>query len=325
MMNKKQCNGFSLVELMVAMVVGLIIVTGAFSLHSVTRKTQQINEAQMDMVADARFALEMIAYDLRHAGMWGATNQDGIIACRATDLSCTGADIPTAVTNDCVTPASWTYNLSTSVFATNGANPYSGTCIPATENYVALTDVLEVKYADSNLPPAGLVAGQAYIRSNFTNGKVFVGATQPVLLSKDPVFTTNNHILHAFAYYISGHTDDLSDNIPSLRRATLINGPEIQNQTLLSGVVNLQVQFGEDLINDDQLADSYVDPNNVTDWNKVYSAKVWLVMRSDKQQPGIDTAKTFTIAGTPVTYGGVGGFRHFMVTSVVNLRNLKQL
>lgn len=326
MMNKKHCYGFSLVELLVAMVVGLIIVTGAFSLHSVTRKTQKINEAQMDMVADARFAIEMIAYDLRHAGMWGSTNQDGLINCRSTDASCTGADIPTAPTNDCVA-AGWAYNLTRSVFASNGVNPYSATCIPAAQGYVAGTDILEVRYADSNpLPlPPGLIPGQAYVRSNFINGKVFVGATQPVLFAQDAAVTTNNHTLHAFAYYISNHTDATGDGIPSLRRATLVNGPEIQNQTILSGVVNLRVQFGEDLVGNDQIVDSYLDVNNVTNWNEVYAAKVWLVMRSDMPQPGIDTSKTFNIAGTPVTYGGVGGFRHFMVTSVVNLRNLKQL
>ena len=85
MKNRKQSRGFSLVELMVAMVVGLIIVSGAFSLHSGTRKTQAVNEMQMDMVADARFAIEMISYDLRHAGIYGGTNKDGLIECRSTD------------------------------------------------------------------------------------------------------------------------------------------------------------------------------------------------------------------------------------------------
>jgi len=88
LMKLKQSRGFSLVELLVAMVVGLIIVSGAFSLHSGSRKIQIKSEEQMDMVADARFAIEMIAYDLRHAGMWGGTNKDGLITCRSTDTTC---------------------------------------------------------------------------------------------------------------------------------------------------------------------------------------------------------------------------------------------
>ncbi len=317
------------------MVVGLIIISGVFALHSTTRKTQQANEAQMDMVADARFAIEMIAYDLRHAGMWGGTNKDGLIECKSTDTACaatvTGDTPPTTVAGDCATGTApvWAYDLTLPVFATDGTvgNPYAGSCIPAAESYLAGTDVLEMRYADANLPQA-LNAGQLYVRSNFINGRVFVGATAPQLNANDTSLTTNNHTLNAFAYYISSFTDgtvDDNDGIPSLRRVALVNGPALQNQLLVSGVSDLQVQFGEDL-NNDLVVDLYVNPNDVTDWTQVYAAKIWLVMRSNRQFRGVNTAKAFRIAGAPeVTLGGQDGFRFFMVSSVVNLRNLKQL
>ena len=105
----------------------------------------------------------------------------------------------------------------------------------------------------------------------------------------------------------------------------LVNAPALQNQTLISGVTDLQVQFGED-VDGDQVVDRYVNPNNVSDWSAVYAAKIWLVMRSDQPQRGVDTAKSFRIAGAPaVILGGPDDFRYFMVSSVVNLRNLKQL
>jgi hypothetical protein len=64
----------------------------------------------------------------------------------------------------------------------------------------------------------------------------------------------------------------------------------------------------------------------VTDWSTVFSAKIWLVMRSDKPQPGVNTKKSFEIAEqAAASLGGVGGFRYFMVSSVINLRNLKQI
>ncbi|MDT8281977.1 MAG: PilW family protein [Gammaproteobacteria bacterium] len=328
----KRSKGFSLVELMVAMAVGVLIVGGAFSLHSATRKTQMTNEAQMDMVADARFALEMISYDLRHAGMWGGTNKDGLIDCKSTDAACVstaGGDTPPgAAANDCATGTSpvWAFNLSTPVFASNAANPYSASCIPdATEKYLAGTDVLEIRYADSNvIPAAKLKAGQTYLRSNFINGRLFIGSKEPVLESYDPDPLTLDHQLHVYAYYISDYTDAVGDGIPSLRRAALANGPAIQNQTLVSGVTDLQVQFGED-VDGNATVDRYVDPDKVTNWKQVYSAKVWLLLRTDKRQMGVDTTKTFTIAGVAATYGGPNEHRYFMVTSVIDLRNLRQL
>jgi len=329
LMKLKQSRGFSLVELMVAMVVGLIIVSGAFSLHSGSRKIQIKSEEQMDMVADARFAIEMIAYDLRHAGMWGGTNKDGLIACKSTDAACTstatGDTPPTGITGDCA--VGWYYDLAQPVFATNDSNPHALSCIPASEGYVANTDVLEVRYADSNIPVA-LLANQVYVRSNFLNGRIFVGATPPELDAYESSALTENHELHAYAYYISNYTDASGDNIPSLRRVALVNSPSLQTQILVSGVADLQVQFGVDA-DGDQIIDRYDHPDVVTadnNWSNVYAAKIWLLMRTDKRQLGIDTTKSFEIAGAPaVTYGGQDDYRYFMVTSVVDMRNLKQI
>ncbi len=332
MMNKrKQSYGFSLVELMVAMVVGLIVITGAFSLHTGSRKTQKVNEMQMDMVADARFAIEMISYDLRHSGMWGGTNKANLIDCKSTNgtpcvQTATNDVPPTAMVNDC--QVGWYYDLSQPVFATNDLNPYPTTCIPTTEAYKKDTDVIEIRYADSNTAPK-LLPNQAYIRSNFVNGRIFIGPPQPLLDSYDDSDVTQNHELHAYVYYVSDFTDDPKDGIPSLRRLSLINAPSLQTQTLISGVDDLQIMFGVDL-DKDQKVDRYDHPNNITtdgNWDNVYAAKIWLMMRSDKKQKGINTAKDFSMAGTlpAKTYGGQDDYRYFMVTSVVNLRNLVKL
>jgi len=337
MIKSKQSYGFSLVELLVAMVVGLVIVGGVFSLHSTTRKTQLSSEVQMDMVADARFAIELISYDLRHVGMWGGTNKDGLIECKSTDTPCTGTSVPVTAAGDCV--VGQYFNLTLPIFATDGAagNPYSGSCIPAIEKYVANTDVLEIRYADSNFrdPITGLdkalSSARSYVRSNFVSGRVFTGATAPVLSSHENSPETHNYVLHSYTYYVSDYTDSENDDIPSLRRVALVNGPEMQNQTLISGVADLQVQFGIDAngikdVNGNVTVDRYVNPDAVTDWTAVYAAKIWLLMRSDERQSGINTAKSFSIAGAAATtYGGQDDYRYFLVTSVVNLRNLRQL
>ncbi len=324
--------GFSLIELLVAMVVGLVIISGAFSLHATTRKTQVVNEMQMDMVADARFAIEMISYDLRHAGMWGGTNKSGLIGCKSSDTACSassaGEGLPVAKTGDCDT--GWYYDLRTPVFGTDDSddNPYSGSCIPVSEGQVATSDILEIRYADSNATlEADLLDNHIYVRSNAVNGRLFVGDTQPVIDAYDSAPQTQNHALQAYVYYISNYTDAAGDGIPSLRRVALINGPALQNQTLVSGVSDLQVQFGVD-VNNDELIDRYVDPDDVAaaDWANVYAAKIWLVMRSDREQTGgVNTVKTFSIAGQDKTPGADDDYRYFLVTSVVNLRNMKPI
>ncbi len=325
--NIKAGKGFSLVELMVAMVVGLIIMSGVFAMNAATRDAQKTSVAQMDMVADARFAIQLISYDLRHAGMWGGTNVGALISCRAGDAcsaSISGEAIPSDVTvgNDCG-GGDWYINLSQPVFASDNTNPYSGSCIPNAEGYVDGTDVLDIHYADSNEPGA-LLDDTVYVRANILNGRLFISATEPTLDLYGSSAFTGNHELYAYSYYISDFTDSPGDGIPSLRRAALIKGPSVQNQLLVSGVAAMQVQFGED-VDGDQVADRYVNPDDVTNWNEVYAAKIWLVMQTDEELENIDTTKTFNIAGVDTKFGGVDKPRFFMVTSVISLRNLKQL
>jgi len=330
MKNNKYAYGFTLVEIMVAMVIGVIVLGGALSMQSGTRNTQQMNEARMDMVADARFAISMISHDLRHAGMWGGTSQDSLVECKSTDATCTlvPASVlpPVVAVNDCASAGNplWAYDIVRPVFAIDGSsgNPYGDTCIVDSEGYVTDTDILEIKYADSN-PAAALLTEQAYVRSNFNGGQIFIGDTQPVIPNRDDADDTINHVLHAYAYYVSDHTDVTDDDIPSLRRVSLVRGPELQNQVLISGVVDFQVQFGEDTT-DNGVVNRYVAANLVSDWNELYSVKVWLLMRSDKKPTtsGIVPAKTFDIATVEVTKDD--GFQYFMVTSIVNLRNVRQ-
>ena len=57
-------TGFSLVEMMLAMLIGMIIMGGILSIYSNTRDTQRSSSDQLQLVADARFAIDTIAYDL---------------------------------------------------------------------------------------------------------------------------------------------------------------------------------------------------------------------------------------------------------------------
>ena len=82
--------------------------------------------------------------------------------------------------------------------------------------------------------------------------------------------------------------------------------------------------FGEDTNNDAKI-DRYIDASKVAKWAKVYAAKVWVVMRTDeKQDSAIDTSVSFDVDGVTTSYGGTGGNRYFMVSSLVNVRNIKR-
>ncbi|MDH5484260.1 MAG: prepilin-type N-terminal cleavage/methylation domain-containing protein, partial [Gammaproteobacteria bacterium] len=73
----KQQKGFTLVELMVSIVIGLFLLAGVLTVFTNSRQSQRVVDEDVRMMDDARFALETIAYDLRHAGGYGHHNHEG--------------------------------------------------------------------------------------------------------------------------------------------------------------------------------------------------------------------------------------------------------
>jgi type IV pilus assembly protein PilW len=324
-LNAYYSAGFSLIELMLAMLIGIIILGGVMSLYLTTRDTQRSSEDQLALLGDARFAIETISFDLRHTGIWGETNEWKMIAChKDSELVC--ADAMPAATADCAT--SEYINFMAPLSGSDGVNPFGSTC--ATKSYKAGTDVLGVRYADSaRIPTASLAANVAYVRSNIMNGQVFFGSTVPtaMLYKWNDDSTTHNHVLVSRAYYVSTYTNTSGDGLPSLHRVSLAAGPVMNDELILPGVENFQIEFGIDTTGDMQV-NTYVNASNVPNWSdgSVQAVKIWVLVRSRRvDRDNISSAQTFTIASdTPVTYPN-DGYRRMLVSSVVKLRNMSRV
>lgn len=65
---KRAGAGFSVVEVMIALVVGLVVVAGASQMYLGSKQGWRLNEAQSRMQEDGRFALEYLARNIRLAG-----------------------------------------------------------------------------------------------------------------------------------------------------------------------------------------------------------------------------------------------------------------
>jgi type IV pilus assembly protein PilW len=65
--HQKQC-GLSVVELLVAVVIGMLLLTGVLQVFLASKQTYSSNEAASRLQENGRFALEFIAQSARHAG-----------------------------------------------------------------------------------------------------------------------------------------------------------------------------------------------------------------------------------------------------------------
>lgn len=71
-------SGFTLVELMVAMLLGLIVIAGVVSVFLATQQSYRTNQALGDVQDSSRIAFEMMARDIRDAGLTGCDNSGRI-------------------------------------------------------------------------------------------------------------------------------------------------------------------------------------------------------------------------------------------------------
>jgi type IV pilus assembly protein PilW len=66
--------GFTLIELMIAMLLGLIVIGGVVSVFLANQRTYRTNQALGDVQDGSRIAFEMMARDIRDAGLTGCGN-----------------------------------------------------------------------------------------------------------------------------------------------------------------------------------------------------------------------------------------------------------
>ncbi|MBW2568666.1 MAG: prepilin-type N-terminal cleavage/methylation domain-containing protein, partial [Deltaproteobacteria bacterium] len=67
-LSKNRESGFTLVELLISMTIGLIILTALSSTFLMQRKIYDVQEQMVEMVQTARAAMDMMTREIRMAG-----------------------------------------------------------------------------------------------------------------------------------------------------------------------------------------------------------------------------------------------------------------
>jgi len=138
--NRQQ--GFSLIELMVAMTIGFVLIGGAFYVYSNTRNAYNTNAIYAGMQENARFAISFMEPDVNLAGFWGQHRIPAAVQNSALDRS----DKIDNVVNDC--DDNWVIQVDRYVEGTNNVAP-TLPCFPAAR-YKADTDTLIIRRASPN-------------------------------------------------------------------------------------------------------------------------------------------------------------------------------
>lgn len=311
-------SGFSLVELMISIAIGLLLVLGLSTLLVNNSATRAELEKSSRQIENGRYATTILSEDIHHAGFYG----------QFSTLAAPPATLPdpcaTAVAN--LNPA---ITLPIQGYDAPATVPASLSACLSDADHVAGTDILVIRRADTTeIPIASRVAGEIYLQTTavaYVLGAATGSETQAApgvftLKQKDGTTAATLRKYHVHIYFVSpcsvpagggtactGSTDDNGRPIPTLKRLelTVAGGSAAFSITpLVEGIENLQLDYGVDATNDGS-PDAYVTaPASTADWSNVMTVRVNLLARNNDPTPGYQDTKTYSLGGA----GSVGPF-----------------
>ncbi|HEY7639390.1 MAG TPA: PilW family protein [Steroidobacteraceae bacterium] len=348
----RSARGFSIIELMVAVAISLLLLTGVGAIFVSSKTSYETNERFSRIEENGRFALDAIMTDLRSSGFVGCARQP-------TYLSTSLNSAATLQWNFLAGPVTGFQSTGTSTWSptmdASIASPLSGSDVlvarvpmrervayPLTANLGAATNSLQIAAGSANGVQTGDIALvysceaiSVFQVSTYTQGTgVIAHAANAAGQTPGNANNTVNYSyrqavtnvvpIETVAYYIAPATrvSDATDPAPagttSLWRRRGLNAAE----ELVEGIEQMQVQYGVDT-NGDVIVDSYLTADQVqaaNQWNDVISVSVALLVRSIETY-GTDTdQRAYTLLDVNVAAPADRRLRE-VFTATASIRN----
>ena len=348
----KQQQGLTLVELMIALTLGLIVIAVIVGVFLASSQNYRQNEAIATVQDNARFALDALGRDLAMAGYWGGVRP--VDAINNVRVSATARSAVASSTGTCgasgEAPDVWLFDVGSPLQFGN----HTEAQLPCLEsaNVQENTDVLVVRrvsgvaaYTNDGINPAvgGTVANRFYVKTNQNFGSLFrAGASFDLGGPADcPDSTGINETckpvsapaqVYAYTpqmYYVRNWLKTVGDGLPILCRRYLeaaVNPPEMREDCLAEGVENLQIEWG--------IGSNAVGMNSVENYTstptpdqllQARTARIHVLVRTTALNvQASNDAKTFTLGDlvdfspTPAT-----GLLRRSFTTTVQLKNFQ--
>lgn len=355
----KRQKGLTLIELMIALVLGLLLVAGVIQIFVANKQTYRVTDAHSRLQDNARFALEILSRDIRSAGYSGCRAIERMNVNQIAD-----APVPAAMSVDTIITGSEADTTSTWSPALPGAlgTVVGGTDVITLQRGTGCGATLTGNIGSSNgnvqiVAPnsCNISAGDILMIADCEDAHIFraTSISNPSGGTSQTIPHTNgnqaNHFcksygalpdpgacatgeaklynydaelfkFSALTYFIRlGANGDPALWVYDQTSATGANNPS----ELVEGIENLQVLYGAD-DNDDDIVDRYETAkviNNATDWDKVISAKINVLAQT------LDTnlttsSQTVNFNGSTIT--GTEGRLRRVFSSTIAVRNRVQ-
>lgn len=325
-------KGITLIELMIALLIGAFLLTGILQIFISTRLSYRVGEGVSRLQENARFALELLTRDIRMSGYEGCPTLKSVT--------------PTVIAqpqNPNPNPAIAVPNLAVAITGANNilANWSANAC--GANQCAAGTDTITIQFGEtcggtltgnmattnaniqiSAANTCNLQQYDAVLLSDCSAADLFIATSASSGAGVQTIAHANNQnsgnnlsklygsdaeifLFRSYSYFVrTGANGNPAiwrlDNTKCI--GVTANCPSQNPIELMEGIENMQVLYGEDA-NNDNTADYYVPANSVADITKVTSIRISLTVHTTDNN---------------LSTTGDGRIRHNF-TSTISLRN----
>lgn len=357
-MNRRAQQGLSLLELMIAIAIGLGLLAALTTVFVNSSRSQTELARASQQIENGRFAVQTLQDAIWHAGFYGRHVAYTTTAPTALPDPCS-ANADTAVASP--TPLQNALVFGVQGYNAPGSVPTALTCLSSSD-FVPGTDILIVRRAESRTTAlASLAANTFYLQSVAeAYDPTTLQAMKPVIAKGSPTtpFTQTSSTtgelgeirrFHVQIYFVApcsapagggtsctGAADDGGRPIPTLKRLELGPAGAFQIVPLVEGIENFQVEYGIDTVlvglpagapySGDGMPDTYIVAPTAAEFSQVVAVRMHLLARATEPSAGYVDTKTYDLGlhGTfePNLVAADRPYKRHLFTTVVRLQNV---
>jgi type IV pilus assembly protein PilW len=348
-------SGLSLVELMIALTIGLLLLAGLTTIFVNSSEANREIQKTAQQIENGRYAIDILTQNLHHAGYYGHFYDMSSIAAAASPDPCATTDanllaaMPTGIQGyraaDLATRADVSATSCGGLLTTANLRPGS--------------DIVVVRRASTAVIPVGdatkpTVNNEVYIQANGVTAQVQTGISAVLaagrkasgdaatIFKQDGTTAAPVRKYMVHVYFVApcsagsganGLCQAGDDSTPTLKRLELGSDGTTRAMRivpLVEGVEYLKVEYGVDDLPGapastatGQTGDSLVDSYSATpaDWTTVIAARVFVLVRNTLGTTGFIDDKTYTLGSVAVPAAN-DNFRRHVFTASVRFANL---
>jgi len=320
-------RGTTLVELMVAITLGMLIMAALLALYvNITRTNSEMSKSNRQ-IENGRFAIQVLQNDLVHAGFWAGARPG----------------TPTAIPAPCLDSGSWddAYKANLLGIPVQGFADGSALGDCGVSGVLSDSDVLVVSHANTcaagtagcdggaDTGPHIQVSGCTTVTPPEAMYLIDDDAAKLTLHKKDCAAVAERRKIVTNIYYLAS-----SNGQPTLMRAALINGAFAAPQPLIEGIEAMRFEYGIDNVGKNGAPISATNPGDgkpdayvscpaggctLDQLANVVAIRIHVLARNLEETKGYTDTKSYQLGETTVS--GSGAYKRHVFSTTVRLVN----